>query len=118
MASTAKVSLTMERHALGLARTAAERTGVSLSSLVSTALERHLAEVIAELERRRAAEEVIATFPPSHLPSVQEQRELLALWSKAAPPPMEAEVESTFQRPAKRAPRGAPRRSRSKSRRK
>jgi hypothetical protein len=83
MASTAKVSLTMERHTLGLAKTAAERTGVSLSSLVSTALERHLADVIEQLERRRAAEEVIATFPPDHLPSAQEQRELLEFWSKA-----------------------------------
>ena len=82
MASTAKVSLTVERHALGLAKTAAERTGVSLSSLVSIALERHLADVIAELERRRAAEEVMATFPSDQLPLAQEQRELLELWGR------------------------------------
>lgn len=106
-ASTAKVSLTVERHALGLAKTAAERTGVSLSSLVSIALERHLADVIAELERRRAAEEVMATFPSDQLPSAQEQRELLELWGRAPPPPTEAEVVSAFDGPAKRAQRPA-----------
>lgn len=96
MASTAKVSLTMDRHALGLAKTAAERTGVSLSSLVNTALERHLAQVIEQLERRRAAEQLIATFPPELLPSAEEQRALLALWSQSSAPPAQAQVEAVL----------------------
>jgi hypothetical protein len=86
MGATQKVSLTMDRHALRLAKTAANRTGTSLSSLVNSALERHLASVLEELERRRAAEQVITTFPAKYLPSTLEQRELLTLWSKARPP--------------------------------
>jgi hypothetical protein len=86
----------MERHALHLARTAAERTGVSLSSLVNAALERHLEEVLAALERRRAAEEVIATFPQEYLPTIKEQQSLLALWNRGGNVPTDAEIDAAF----------------------
>jgi hypothetical protein len=117
MGATQKVSLTMDRHALHLAKTAAERTGISLSSLVNAALERHLTKLLEELERRRAAEEVIATFPLEHLPTAQEQRELLALWSKARPAPTEAEIEAVSRWPAPKKPKRARSSSRSKPRR-
>ncbi len=117
MGATQKVSLTMDRHALHLAKTAADRTGISLSSLVNAALERHLTSLLEELERRRAAEEVIATFPAEYLPSVQEQRELLALWSKARPA-TKAEIEAVSRRrSASKRPRRIRPSSRSKTRR-
>jgi hypothetical protein len=117
MGATQKVSLTMERHALHLAKTAADRTGMSLSSLVNAAVERHLKSVLEELERRRAAEELIATFPPEHLPSVHEQRELLALWTKPRPA-TETEIEAVARWSAPRKASLRPRRgSRSKKRR-
>ncbi|MGH7434340.1 MAG: hypothetical protein ACRENE_01550 [Polyangiaceae bacterium] len=96
MVATAKVSLSMDRHALALAKTAADRTGMSLSSLVNAALERHLGEVLAELQRRKAAEEVIATFPVTRLPSAKHQQQLLTLWSRGGTVPTEAEIESAF----------------------
>jgi hypothetical protein len=96
MVATTKVSLSMDRHALALAKTAADRTGMSLSSLVNAALERHLGEVLAELQRRRAAEEVIATFPVAHLPSTKQQQQLLTLWSRGGNVPTDAEVEAAF----------------------
>jgi hypothetical protein len=117
MGATQKVSLTMGRHALRLAKTAADRTGMSLSSLVNTALELHLASLVEELERRRAAEEVIATFPPEHLPTAQVQRELLALWSNAKPGPTEAEIEALSRRSRPRTARQARPSLRSKARR-
>ena len=45
--------------------------------LVNAALERHLSEVLAQLQCRRAAEEVIATFPVARLPSAKDQQQLL-----------------------------------------
>ena len=101
MGATEKVSLTMDRHSLHLAKTAAERTGMSLSSLVNAALGRHLAEVLAELQRRRAAEEVIASFPAKLLPSASEQAQLHALWSCGGAAPSEAEVKAAFRRPSR-----------------
>jgi hypothetical protein len=102
MVATAKVSLSMDRHALALAKTAADRTGMSLSSLVNAALERHLSEVLAELQRRRAAEEVIATFPVARLPSAKDQQQLLMLWSRGGTVPTEAEIETAFGAAPKR----------------
>jgi hypothetical protein len=91
----------MDCHALALAKTAADRTGISLSSLVSAALQRHLGEVLAELQRRRAAEEVIATFPIARLPSAKQQQ-LLAHWSGGVTAPTEAEIEAAFGAAPKR----------------
>jgi hypothetical protein len=106
MVATAKVSLSMDRHALALAKTAADRTGMSLSSLVNAALERHLGEVLAELQRRKAAEEVIATFPVADLPSTTDQQRLLTIWSRPARLPTEAEIEAAFvPAPKRRKPR-------------
>ncbi len=102
MVATAKVSLSMDRHALALAKTAADRTGISLSSLVNAALERHLGEVLAELQRRKAAQEVIATFPVADLPSTKEQQRLLTLWGQSASIPTEAEIEAAFAPAPKR----------------
>jgi hypothetical protein len=102
MVATAKVSLSMDCHALALAKTAADRTGISLSSLVSAALQRHLGEVLAELQRRRAAEEVIATFPIARLPSAKQQQQLLAHWSGGVTAPTEAEIEAAFGAAPKR----------------
>lgn len=103
MGATQKVSLTVDRHALRLAKIATDRTGVSLSSIVNTALERHLTVLLQELERRRAAEEVISTFPVKHLPSAAEQRELLAHWTKARPA-TPAEVDGVRSRPTAKEP--------------
>jgi hypothetical protein len=99
----------MDRHALAMAKTAADRTGISLSSLVNAALERHLGEVLAELQRRRAAEEVIATFPVAKLPSDKQQQQLLTRWSGGGTVPTEAEIEAAFG--------AAPRRRRGRGRR-
>jgi hypothetical protein len=113
MVATAKVSLSMSRHALALAKTAADRSGISLSSLVSAALERHLAEVLAELQRRQAAEEVIATFPAADLPSTEEQRRLLTHWTRSGIVPTDAEIEAAFApKPKRRSVRGRPPRAR------
>lgn len=107
MVATAKVSLSMDRHALALAKTAADRTGMSLSSLVNAALQRHLGEVLAELQRRRAAEEVIATFRVADLPSTGQQQQLLTQWSLGGAVPTEAEIEAALgAAPKRRRPRG------------
>src|SRR3974390_2633389 len=115
MVATAKVSLSMDRHALALAKTAADRTGISLSSLVNAALQRHLGEVLAELQRRKAAEQVIATFPIADLPSAEQQERLLVQWSHGGPTPTEAEIEAAFGTTRKRR-RARGRRSRARER--
>jgi hypothetical protein len=96
-ANTTKVSVTMGRDALRLAKTLAERTGLSFSSLVTAAVERGLPEVLEELDRLRAADEWIAELPPETKPSPEELREFVRLLDRARPPTPE-EIEAAFPR--------------------
>lgn len=96
-ANTAKVSVTMGRDALHLAKTMAERTGLSFSSLVTAAVERGLPEVIEDLARLRAADQWIAEMPAATKPSHEEVRTLVALLDRGSPPTPE-EIEAAFPR--------------------
>ena len=96
-ANTGKVSITMGRDALHLAKTMAERTGLSFSSLVTAAVERGLPEVIHDLARLRAADEWIAQMPAATKPSPAEVRALAELLDRGSPPTPE-EVEAAFPR--------------------
>jgi hypothetical protein len=96
-ANTAKVSVTMGRDALHLAKTMAERTGLSFSSLVTAAVERGLPEVIGDLARLRAADQWIAGMPAATKPSHEEVRTLVALLDRGSPPTPE-EIEAAFPR--------------------
>jgi hypothetical protein len=96
-ANTAKVSVTMGRDALHLAKTMAERTGLSFSSLVTAAVERGLPEVIHDLARLRAADEWIAEMPAATQPSPAEVRTMAELLDRGSPPTPE-EVEAAFPR--------------------
>jgi hypothetical protein len=77
MASTEKISVAKGRDELRLAKTAAEKEGISLSAFVTKALRDRL----EEQRRMAAAKEVLGTFGPDDFPTPEEERELLALWS-------------------------------------
>jgi uncharacterized protein (DUF1778 family) len=77
MATTEKISVALGRDELRLARTAAEQDGVSLSAFVTGAVRAR----IEERRRKKAARQLLATFDPEDFPTVEEERELLALWS-------------------------------------
>ena len=96
-ANTSKVSVTMGRDALHLAKTMAERTGLSFSSLVTAAVERGLPEVIEDLARLRAADQWIAEMPAATKPSQEEVQTLITLLDRVSPPTPE-EIESAFPR--------------------
>ena len=78
MAATQKISVAMGRDELRLAKTAAEEEGVSLSAYVTRAVR----ERLEERQRLEAAREVLATFAPDELPTPEEQRRLLELWTR------------------------------------
>jgi hypothetical protein len=78
MAATQKISVAMGRDELRLAKTAAEEEGVSLSAYVTRAVR----ERLEERQRQAAAREFLATFAPDELPTPDEQRELLELWTR------------------------------------
>jgi hypothetical protein len=86
MAATEKISVAIGRGELRLAKTAADEEGISLSAFVTKAVRDRL----AEKRRMDAAREVLATFAHDELPTPEEERELLALWSadrtKPVPP--------------------------------
>jgi hypothetical protein len=81
VATTEKVSVAIGTRELRLAKAAAEEEGVSLSAFVTGAVR----ERLAERTRREAAREVLASFAPSDLPTDDEQRDLVALWTRARP---------------------------------
>jgi hypothetical protein len=81
MAATQKISVAMGRDELRLAKTAAHEEGVSLSAYVTRAVR----ERLQERRRLEAAREFLATFAPEELPTPEEQRELVELWTRAAP---------------------------------
>jgi hypothetical protein len=110
-ANTAKVSVTMGRDALHLARSMAARTGFSVSSLVTAAVERGLPEVIAELARLRAADEWIAEMPAATKPSPAEAAALVQLLDRGKLPTPE-EIDAALSRPEGRRATGYPRRTR------
>jgi hypothetical protein len=78
MAVTQKISVAMGRDELRLAKTAADEEGVSLSAFVTRAVR----ERLEERRRLEAAREVLASFSPDELPSLEEERQLLALWTR------------------------------------
>jgi hypothetical protein len=79
MAATQKISVAMGRDELRLAKTAAHEEGVSLSAYVTRAVR----ERLQERRRLEAAREFLATFAPEELPTPEEQRELVELWTRA-----------------------------------
>lgn len=81
MATTEKISVAMGRDELRLAKTAADEEGLSLSAYVTRAVR----ERLEERRRMEAAREVLATFAPGDFPTPQEQRDLVALWTRARP---------------------------------
>ncbi|MDP9002697.1 MAG: hypothetical protein M3O46_21615 [Myxococcota bacterium] len=82
MAVTQKVSVAMGRDELRLAKTAAREEGVSLSAYVTHAVRDRLEERL----RTEAACEVLATFSPAEHATIEEQRELVALWTRTRAP--------------------------------
>jgi hypothetical protein len=78
MAATEKISVAMGRDELRLAKTAAEEEGVSLSAYVTRAVR----ERLEERRRLEAAREFLRTFAADELPSAEEQRELVELWTR------------------------------------
>jgi hypothetical protein len=111
-ANTAKVSVTMGRDALHLAKTMAERTGLSFSSLVTAAVERGLPEVIQDLARLRAADQWIAQMPAATKPSPAEVAALVELLDRGVAPTPE-EIEEAFPRAID--PRSKPSRKRARA---
>jgi hypothetical protein len=81
MAATQKISVAMGRDELRLAKTAAHEEGVSLSAYVTRAVR----ERLQERRRLEAAQQFLATFAPDELPTPEEQRELVELWTRARP---------------------------------
>jgi hypothetical protein len=96
-AQTTKVSVTMGREALGLAKAIAERTGMSVSSLVTAAVERGLPALIAELDRPRAADEWIAEMPSGTKPTPAEVEALVARVNRGHVP-TDAEIQAALGR--------------------
>lgn len=78
MAATQKISVAMGRDELRLARTAAEEEGLSLSAYVTRAVR----ERLEERQRGEAARAFLATFAPDELPTPDEERRLLQLWTR------------------------------------
>ncbi len=81
VATTEKISVAMGRDELRLAKTAADEEGLSLSAYVTRAVR----ERLEERRRMEAAREVLATFAPDDFPTPQEQRDLVALWTRTRP---------------------------------
>lgn len=100
MASTAKISVAIGLDELRLAKTAAEKEGISLSAFVTKAVRDRL----KEQQRMAAAREVLGTFDPNDFPTPEEERELLALWSMPRTKP----ATTTAKPPARRATRKTP----------
>jgi hypothetical protein len=83
MAVTQKISVAMGRNELRLAKTAAEAEGVSLSAFVTRAVRDRL----EERERIEAQREILASFLPEEIPTADEQRALVAFWTRQGPNP-------------------------------
>lgn len=81
VATTQKISVAMGRNELRLAKTAADEEGLSLSAFVTRAVR----ERLEERRRMEAAREVLATFSPEDLPTPEEQRDLVELWTRERP---------------------------------
>ena len=79
MATTDKISVSIGHDELRHARKLASRLGLSLSTFISDAVRRR----IADQERRDAAQAVLATFPPEDRASPKEMRDLLLRWGVA-----------------------------------
>jgi hypothetical protein len=109
-AQTTKLSVTMGRKAIHLVKAMVDRTGMSFSSAVTAAVERAVPEMIAELERLRAADEWIAQMPPGTRPSPEEVQALVDLVGRGHVP-TEAEIDTAFgRRRPRRAAKKKPRR--------
>jgi hypothetical protein len=78
VAATQKISVAMGRDELRLAKTAAHEEGVSLSAYVTRAVR----ERLQERRRLEAAREFLATFAAEELPTAEEQRALVELWTR------------------------------------
>ena len=100
MAATEKVSVAMGRDELRLAKTAAEEEGVSLSAYVTLAVR----ERLEERRRLEAPRAFLRTFAPDELPGVEEQRQLVELWTN---PRAVASPSRRSARPARRRRRTA-----------
>ncbi len=89
MATTQKISVAMGRDELRLAKTAADEEGMSLSAYVTRAVRDRL----AERRRMEAAREFLSTFGDDELPTDEEKRQFVELWTRSrrsAPPPRRA----------------------------
>jgi hypothetical protein len=100
VATTQKISVAMGRNELRLAKTAADEEGLSLSAFVTRAVR----ERLEERRRMEAAREVLATFSPEDLPTPEEQRDLVELWTRERPI---AARPAQAQKARKRRPRAA-----------
>jgi hypothetical protein len=98
MAATQKISVAMGRDELRLAKTAAHEEGVSLSAYVTSAVR----ERLQERRRMEAAREFLATFAPEELPTLEEQRELVEIWTR---PRVGTSGARKTRAPGKRRPR-------------
>lgn len=95
VAATEKISVAMGRAELRVAKIAAREEGVSLSAYITHAVQQRL----QERRRLEAAREFLATFALDELPTQQEERDLVALWTRARPAPSRS---SKTRRPRKR----------------
>jgi hypothetical protein len=82
MAITQKISVAMGRTELRLAKTAAAEEGISLSAYVTRAVR----STLEERRRIEAAKQLLGAFDPAELPSAEEQRELIAIWTRQHEP--------------------------------
>jgi hypothetical protein len=78
VSATEKISVSLGKRELLRARSAARRSGVSLSAFLTAAVRDRL----AEQERREAAQELLETFSPNERATSGERAELLALWAR------------------------------------
>lgn len=101
MAATQKVSVAIGRTELRLAKTAANEEGVSLSAYVTRAVRERLEERL----RSEAAREFLATFAPDEIPTAEEERALVEVWTRARPSPSRSERPGRHERPRARATR-------------
>jgi len=82
MALTQKISVAMGRSELRLAKAAANEEGISLSAYVTRAVRDRL----EERRRFEAAKQLLGTFDLAELPSLEEQRALIAVWTRQREP--------------------------------
>lgn len=101
METTEKISITIGRNELRRAKKVAAHEGFSLSTFISRAVR----ESLEERERRDAALELIATFPPEDRATPEEVAAFLESWGMSESPADPTAKKATPKRTRKKAQR-------------